>query len=81
MLTMIQAIGFTLIGVVFSAGLYLAWGAAGKALVGNFPFFWMDEAEVGSKGAVAVYCTGFLLLAPTSKGVNYPSSQYAVQGR
>lgn len=54
-------------GSMFLSGLYLAWGAIGKSITGAYPFFWMDEAQVGSKEAVSVYCIGFVLLAPTSK--------------
>lgn len=48
------------------SGLYLAWGACGKYVIGEYPFFWMDEAQVGSKEAVSVYSMGFVLLAPIS---------------
>ncbi|TWU71246.1 hypothetical protein ED733_002266 [Metarhizium rileyi] len=59
-----QAIGSSIIGTMVLAGLYLVWGAMGKSVCGNYPFFWMDEEQVGSKEAVSVYCVGFILLAP-----------------
>ncbi|KAF3767276.1 hypothetical protein M406DRAFT_251747 [Cryphonectria parasitica EP155] len=52
-----------LFGTMGSAALYLAYGAIGKLLTGHSPFFWMDEAVVGSKEKVAGYCTGFVCMA------------------
>ena len=66
-LTVLQALGYHFLGLVFNSGLYLAWAAVGKALTGTSPFFWLDEAEVGSKEAVTAYCIGFVCLAPTSE--------------
>ncbi|PNY28108.1 Uncharacterized protein TCAP_01969 [Tolypocladium capitatum] len=51
------------LGLLFNSGLYLAWAALGKAVTGTSPFFWLDEAEVGSKEAVTAYCIGFALLS------------------
>jgi len=48
-------------------GLYLGWAAIGKALTGEFPFFWLDEEEVGSKEAVTTYCVGFVFLSQIRK--------------
>ncbi|PHH92910.1 hypothetical protein CDD83_3741 [Cordyceps sp. RAO-2017] len=83
------AIGSHFFGVMFHAGLYLAWAAAGKALTDAFPFFWLDEAEVGSKEAVTAYCMGFVLLSPIMytlmlgfvgirEGLTRPGSEQAV---
>ncbi|KND90133.1 hypothetical protein TOPH_05249, partial [Tolypocladium ophioglossoides CBS 100239] len=58
------ALGFHFFGLLFNSGLYLAWAALGKAVTGSSPFFWLDEAEVGSKEAVIAYCIGFVLLSP-----------------
>lgn len=49
------------------SGLYLGWAAIGKALTGEFPFFWLDEEEVGSKEAVTTYCVGFVFLSQIRK--------------
>lgn len=68
-LTMMQAIGSHLLGLVFLAGAYLGWAAIGQLLTGWYPFFWLDAAEVGSEEAVTVYCIGFVLLAPLSKSI------------
>ncbi|KAH7127467.1 hypothetical protein EDB81DRAFT_662623 [Dactylonectria macrodidyma] len=59
-----NAIGTHVLGLLFLAGLYLGWAAIGHLLTGWFPFFWLDEAQVGSQEAVAAYCIGFVLLAP-----------------
>lgn len=66
-LTRVQNIGMHLVGVMACSGLYLGWAAIGKRLTGEFPFFWLDEAEVGSKEAVTLYCMGFALLSQLSK--------------
>ncbi|KHN93754.1 uncharacterized protein MAM_08395 [Metarhizium album ARSEF 1941] len=60
-----HAIGSSIICTMALSGLYLAWGAIGKSICGKYPFFWMDEEQVGSKEAVSIYCIGFLFLAPT----------------
>lgn len=52
---------------MFLSGCYLLWGAVGKYVTGTYPFFWMDEEQVGSKEAVSIYCTGFVILAPISE--------------
>ncbi|OAQ59211.1 hypothetical protein VFPPC_14737 [Pochonia chlamydosporia 170] len=59
-----MAIGSSIFGSMFLSGLYLLWAAIGKSVSGTYPFFWMDEEQVGSKEAVSIYCTGFVLLAP-----------------
>ncbi|KAI5458768.1 hypothetical protein BGZ63DRAFT_427140 [Mariannaea sp. PMI_226] len=46
------------------AGLYLGWAALGIYLTGRYPFFFLDEDEVGSREAVVAYIIGFLALAP-----------------
>ncbi|POR33502.1 Uncharacterized protein TPAR_06280, partial [Tolypocladium paradoxum] len=58
------ALGCHFFGLMFNCLLYLAWAAFGKAVTGSWPFFWLDEAEVGSKEAVTAYCMGFVMLAP-----------------
>ncbi|KAM4067178.1 hypothetical protein HRG_001169 [Hirsutella rhossiliensis] len=58
-----QALGSHFFGLVVYTGLYLAWAALGKAWTDVFPFFWLDEEEVGSKEAVTAYCMGFVLLS------------------
>ncbi|KAK5996770.1 hypothetical protein PT974_02112 [Cladobotryum mycophilum] len=60
------AIGYHLFGLIFFSGLYLGWAAIGKTLTDWYPFFWLDEAEVGSQEAVIFYSIGFVLLAPIS---------------
>ncbi|PHH75286.1 hypothetical protein CDD80_2503 [Ophiocordyceps camponoti-rufipedis] len=37
--------------------------AVGQSLTEVYPFFWMDEEEVGSKEAVTAYCIAFVLLS------------------
>ncbi|KAH7131584.1 hypothetical protein B0J13DRAFT_106838 [Dactylonectria estremocensis] len=58
------AIGTHVLGLLFLTGLYLGWATLGHLLTGWFPFFWLDESQVGSQEAVAAYCIGFVLLAP-----------------
>ncbi|GAB0136647.1 hypothetical protein EsDP_00004942 [Epichloe bromicola] len=62
--SIIMSVGSHLLCLMALSGLYLAWGAFGKYVTGEYPFFWMDEAQVGSKEAVSVYSIGFVLLAP-----------------
>ncbi|GJN72558.1 hypothetical protein PLICBS_006631 [Purpureocillium lilacinum] len=57
------ALGSHFVGLMAMCGLYLGWAAIGKALTGEFPFFWLDEEEVGSKEAVTTYCVGFVFLS------------------
>ncbi|UKZ80309.1 hypothetical protein TrVFT333_008067 [Trichoderma virens FT-333] len=57
-------IGAYIFALVVLAGLYLGWAIIGHAATGVYPFFWLDEAEVGSQEAVTAYCIGFVLLAP-----------------
>ncbi|KAL2264110.1 hypothetical protein VTK26DRAFT_1979 [Humicola hyalothermophila] len=40
-------------------GLQLGWGKLGKTLTGQYPFFWMDPAEVGRLSVVLGYVSGF----------------------
>jgi len=70
-----QSVGSHMLSLMGLSGLYLAWAAVGKSVTGESPFFWMDEAQVGSKEAVSLYSIGFVLLAPTSKYL--PSSPTA----
>ncbi|KAF4976879.1 hypothetical protein FZEAL_6521 [Fusarium zealandicum] len=58
------AIGMHLFGLMFSAAVYLGWAAFGHLVTNYFPFFWLDEDEVGSNEAVTLYCIGFVFLAP-----------------
>ncbi|KAF7552657.1 hypothetical protein G7Z17_g4184 [Cylindrodendrum hubeiense] len=58
------AIGSHVLGLLFLAGLYLGWAAIGKVVTDWYPFFWLDESQVGSQEAVTAYCIGFVLLAP-----------------
>ncbi|KAH8675096.1 hypothetical protein BGZ61DRAFT_361294 [Ilyonectria robusta] len=58
------AIGSHILGLLFLSGLYLGWAAIGKIVTDWYPFFWLDEDEVGSQEAVTAYCIGFVLLAP-----------------
>ncbi|KAG5989613.1 hypothetical protein E4U43_004469 [Claviceps pusilla] len=58
------SVGSHMLGLMALSGLYLAWAAIGKSVTGEAPFFWMDEAQVGSKEAVSLYSIGFVLLAP-----------------
>ncbi|KAF4587876.1 hypothetical protein GQ602_004569 [Ophiocordyceps camponoti-floridani] len=58
------ALGSHFLGVMFLSGLYLAWAAVGQSLTEVYPFFWMDEEEVGSKEAVTAYCIAFVFLSP-----------------
>ncbi|RCI10033.1 hypothetical protein L249_8736, partial [Ophiocordyceps polyrhachis-furcata BCC 54312] len=57
-------LGSHFLGVMVLSGLYLAWAALGHSLTEWYPFFWMDEEEVGSKEAVTLYCIAFVLLSP-----------------
>ncbi|KAG6029049.1 hypothetical protein E4U40_000725 [Claviceps sp. LM458 group G5] len=57
-------VGSHMLSLMGLSGAYLAWGAVGKSVTGEYPFFWMDEAQVGSKEAVSLYSIGFVLLAP-----------------
>ncbi|KAG5973966.1 hypothetical protein E4U55_000161 [Claviceps digitariae] len=57
-------VGSHMLGLMALSGLYLGWAAVGKSVTGEAPFFWMDEAQVGSKEAVSLYSIGFVLLAP-----------------
>lgn len=61
-----KALGYHIFGLMFLSGLYLAWAAIAKKVTGSFPFFWLDEAEAGSKEAVTMYCIGFVLLSTLS---------------
>ncbi|KAG5950631.1 hypothetical protein E4U53_004712, partial [Claviceps sorghi] len=61
------SVGSHMLSLMGLSGLYLAWAAVGKSVTGEYPFFWMDEAQVGSKEAVSLYSIGFVLLAPMSK--------------
>ncbi|KAK2066732.1 hypothetical protein P8C59_000522 [Phyllachora maydis] len=54
-----HAVGVTLLAVG-----YLGYAALGCMLTGHHAFFWMDPAIVGSRQAVAAYCSAFVLLAP-----------------
>ncbi|KAG5928135.1 hypothetical protein E4U42_001195 [Claviceps africana] len=58
------SVGSHMLSLMALSGLYLAWAAVGKSVTGEYPFFWMDEAQVGSKEAVSLYSIGFVLLAP-----------------
>ncbi|EFY95902.1 hypothetical protein X797_010896 [Metarhizium robertsii] len=58
-----HAIGSSILCTAALSGLYLVWGGIGKSVSGKFPFFWMDEEQVGSKEAVSLYCTGFVGLS------------------
>ncbi|EGX88298.1 hypothetical protein CCM_08341 [Cordyceps militaris CM01] len=59
-----QSLGSHVLGLVSMSGLYLPWAALGGHLTGCYPFFWLNPDFVGSKEAVALYCLGFLGLAP-----------------
>lgn len=67
MLIPLQALGSHLFGLIFLSGAYLGWATIGETLTEWYPFYWLDEFEVGSQEAVIAYCMGFVLLAPTSK--------------
>ncbi|KAG6007690.1 hypothetical protein E4U21_005651 [Claviceps maximensis] len=58
------SVGSHMLSLMALSGLYLGWAAIGKSVTGEAPFFWMDEAQVGSKEAVSLYSIGFVLLAP-----------------
>lgn len=39
---------------------YLGWGKLGKVFTGQYPFFWMDPAEMGKISIVMGYATSFV---------------------
>lgn len=58
---------------MFFSGLYLGWAAIGSVLTGVYPFFWLNEDEVGSREAVVANCIGFVALSPFGES-NMPKS-------
>ncbi|KAF4459930.1 hypothetical protein FALBO_13311 [Fusarium albosuccineum] len=58
------AIGMHVLGLMLSAAAYLGWAAFGHLVTDWYAFFWLDEREVGSDGAVTLYSIGFVFLAP-----------------
>ncbi|KAG6030400.1 hypothetical protein E4U41_000105 [Claviceps citrina] len=58
------SVGSHMLSLMGLSGAYLGWGVVGKSVTGEYPFFWMDEAQMGSKEAVSLCCIGFVLLAP-----------------